>query len=261
MNSINDDQVRRSTRLSNQMWKDDVGSDEVTDQTGAQANVDVAGMNIVCAYLVHQMTDDEKVEMPLVKNWTTDMLSTLEEERFRHTHMERDGNREWDFNSMDEAFPFTQGRSVDVSMTNNSMEEVERLLNFLPHYDLQEQTHLEGFKTPEPVKVSILPEAGKRRMRRKIRPTEILCSIYLMIAVSLVGGVLGHEERASETKGQDLDLNPKMVAEAFSSIEDPIVIVYSRDVRPDIHAPCAIFVDELLALVEATDQPIPTFCS
>ncbi|GKE94825.1 hypothetical protein Tco_1579680, partial [Tanacetum coccineum] len=91
------------------------------------------------------------------------------------------------------------GRSVDVSMTNNSMEEVERLLNFLPHYDLQEQTHLEGFKTPEPVKVSILPEAGKRRMRRKIRPAEILCSIYLMIAVSLVGGVLGHEERASET--------------------------------------------------------------
>ncbi|GJU72079.1 UvrD-like helicase, ATP-binding domain, P-loop containing nucleoside triphosphate hydrolase, partial [Tanacetum coccineum] len=44
-------------------------------------------------------------------------------------------------------------------------------------------------------------------------------------------------------KGQDLILNPEMVAEAFSSIEDPLVIVYSGDARPDIHAPCAIFVD------------------
>nr|GEW67078.1 UvrD-like helicase, ATP-binding domain, P-loop containing nucleoside triphosphate hydrolase [Tanacetum cinerariifolium] len=44
-------------------------------------------------------------------------------------------------------------------------------------------------------------------------------------------------------KGQDLILNPEMVAEAFSSIEDPLVVVYYGDARPDIHAPCAIFVD------------------
>ena len=44
-------------------------------------------------------------------------------------------------------------------------------------------------------------------------------------------------------KSQDLILTPEMVAEAFSSIEDSLVIVYSGDVRPNIHAPCAIFVD------------------
>ncbi|PWA60761.1 uvrD-like Helicase, ATP-binding domain, P-loop containing nucleoside triphosphate hydrolase [Artemisia annua] len=44
-------------------------------------------------------------------------------------------------------------------------------------------------------------------------------------------------------KGQCLNLTPWVVAEAFSSIEDPLLIVCSGDVSPKIHAPCAIFVD------------------
>ncbi|GJR23596.1 UvrD-like helicase, ATP-binding domain, P-loop containing nucleoside triphosphate hydrolase [Tanacetum coccineum] len=44
-------------------------------------------------------------------------------------------------------------------------------------------------------------------------------------------------------EGQTLILNPEMVGEAFSSIDDPLVIVCSRDARPNIHAPCAIFVE------------------
>ncbi|PWA46871.1 recBCD enzyme subunit RecB, P-loop containing nucleoside triphosphate hydrolase [Artemisia annua] len=44
-------------------------------------------------------------------------------------------------------------------------------------------------------------------------------------------------------KGQELILTPEMVAQAFSCVEDPLVIVYSGDVRPNIHAPGAIFVD------------------
>nr|GEY71104.1 UvrD-like helicase, ATP-binding domain, P-loop containing nucleoside triphosphate hydrolase [Tanacetum cinerariifolium] len=44
-------------------------------------------------------------------------------------------------------------------------------------------------------------------------------------------------------EGQNLILNPKIVAEAFSSIDDPLVILCSGDVRPNIDAPCAIFVE------------------
>ncbi|GJS01218.1 hypothetical protein Tco_0317726 [Tanacetum coccineum] len=43
--------------------------------------------------------------------------------------------------------------------------------------------------------------------------------------------------------GHCLNLTPWVVAEAFSSIEDPLVIVCSGDMSPKIHAPCAIFVD------------------
>ncbi|XP_076897944.1 uncharacterized protein LOC143551376 [Bidens hawaiensis] len=44
-------------------------------------------------------------------------------------------------------------------------------------------------------------------------------------------------------KGHNLNLNPDVVAEAFVSIEDPLVIVCLRSASPEIHAPCAVFVD------------------
>ncbi|GJY19121.1 hypothetical protein Tco_0390612 [Tanacetum coccineum] len=43
--------------------------------------------------------------------------------------------------------------------------------------------------------------------------------------------------------GHYLNLDPELVAEAFLSIEDPLLIVYSGDASPNIHAPSAIFVD------------------
>ncbi|GKB34616.1 pentatricopeptide repeat-containing protein, partial [Tanacetum coccineum] len=45
------------------------------------------------------------------------------------------------------------------------------------------------------------------------------------------------------SKGRSLNLNPKVVAEAFMSVEDPLVIVCPGYLSPKIHAPCAIFVD------------------
>ncbi|GKC19590.1 UvrD-like helicase, ATP-binding domain, P-loop containing nucleoside triphosphate hydrolase [Tanacetum coccineum] len=44
-------------------------------------------------------------------------------------------------------------------------------------------------------------------------------------------------------KGRRLNLNAEVVADAFFSIDDPLVIVCSEDGRPKIHAPFAIFVD------------------
>ncbi|KAL8218515.1 hypothetical protein R6Q57_021888 [Mikania cordata] len=44
-------------------------------------------------------------------------------------------------------------------------------------------------------------------------------------------------------KGRYLNLNPDVVAEAFMSIDDPLLIVRSGNANPRIHAPCAIFVD------------------
>ncbi|GJS54009.1 pentatricopeptide repeat-containing protein [Tanacetum coccineum] len=45
------------------------------------------------------------------------------------------------------------------------------------------------------------------------------------------------------SKGRSLNLNLEVVAEAFMSVEDPLVIVCSGYLSPKIHAPCAIFVD------------------
>ena len=42
---------------------------------------------------------------------------------------------------------------------------------------------------------------------------------------------------------QKLNLDPEVVAEAFLSINDPLLIVRSENVSPKINAPCAIFVD------------------
>ncbi|PWA95691.1 uvrD-like Helicase, ATP-binding domain, P-loop containing nucleoside triphosphate hydrolase [Artemisia annua] len=44
-------------------------------------------------------------------------------------------------------------------------------------------------------------------------------------------------------KGRSLNLNPEVVSEAFMSVKDPLVIVCRGDMVPNIHAPCAIFVD------------------
>ncbi|GJY60372.1 hypothetical protein Tco_0461029 [Tanacetum coccineum] len=44
-------------------------------------------------------------------------------------------------------------------------------------------------------------------------------------------------------KGCRLNLNPEVVAEAFISIDDSLLVVCSEDERPKIHAPCAIFVN------------------
>ncbi|GJR68652.1 UvrD-like helicase, ATP-binding domain, P-loop containing nucleoside triphosphate hydrolase [Tanacetum coccineum] len=47
----------------------------------------------------------------------------------------------------------------------------------------------------------------------------------------------------SRRSGYYWNLNPEVVAEAFKSIEDPLLIVYLGDAIPKIHAPYAIFVD------------------
>ncbi|GKD32070.1 hypothetical protein Tco_1242848 [Tanacetum coccineum] len=44
-------------------------------------------------------------------------------------------------------------------------------------------------------------------------------------------------------KNQKLNLDPEVVAEAFISIDDPLLILSSENVSPKIDAPCAIFVD------------------
>ncbi|KAI3735123.1 hypothetical protein L6452_14611 [Arctium lappa] len=44
-------------------------------------------------------------------------------------------------------------------------------------------------------------------------------------------------------KGRDLNLNADVVAEAFISVEDPLLLVSMENGSPRIHAPCAIFVD------------------
>nr|GEU65283.1 UvrD-like helicase, ATP-binding domain, P-loop containing nucleoside triphosphate hydrolase [Tanacetum cinerariifolium] len=44
-------------------------------------------------------------------------------------------------------------------------------------------------------------------------------------------------------KDKKLNLDPEVVAEAFISIDDPLVIVSLKNVNPKIEAPCAIFVD------------------
>ncbi|GJX49807.1 UvrD-like helicase, ATP-binding domain, P-loop containing nucleoside triphosphate hydrolase [Tanacetum coccineum] len=46
-----------------------------------------------------------------------------------------------------------------------------------------------------------------------------------------------------KSKNEELNLDPEVVAEAFSSIDDPLLIISSEDRSPKINAPCAIFVD------------------
>lgn len=43
--------------------------------------------------------------------------------------------------------------------------------------------------------------------------------------------------------GDHLYLNPEVVAEAFMSVEDSLLIVRSENVFPRVHAPSAVFVD------------------
>ncbi|KAI3730446.1 hypothetical protein L1987_61616 [Smallanthus sonchifolius] len=44
-------------------------------------------------------------------------------------------------------------------------------------------------------------------------------------------------------KGRYLNLSPQVVAEAFMSIDDPLLIVRSENANPRVHAPAALFVD------------------
>ncbi|GKE98553.1 hypothetical protein Tco_0021904, partial [Tanacetum coccineum] len=46
-----------------------------------------------------------------------------------------------------------------------------------------------------------------------------------------------------KSKNEELNLDPEVVAEAFSSIDDPLLIISSKDGSPKINAPRAIFVD------------------
>ncbi|GJY03360.1 hypothetical protein Tco_0369300, partial [Tanacetum coccineum] len=46
-----------------------------------------------------------------------------------------------------------------------------------------------------------------------------------------------------KSKNQELNLNLEVVAEAFSSVDDPLLIISSEDGSPKINALCAIFVD------------------
>nr|XP_043619966.1 uncharacterized protein LOC122591790 [Erigeron canadensis] len=50
-------------------------------------------------------------------------------------------------------------------------------------------------------------------------------------------------ELLRERKGPYLNLNVDLVAEAFKSVQDPLLIVNSDNLRPKIYAPSAIFVD------------------
>jgi hypothetical protein len=88
---------------------------------------------------------------------------------------------------------------------------------------------------------------------RLVMMLSLIClqvSDYSGVLIGLLTGSIGYllpkkfvfnlQRRRS---GHDLNLNPELVAEAFASIEDPLVIVYSEDASPKIHAPSAIFVD------------------
>ncbi|GKA68600.1 hypothetical protein Tco_0768517, partial [Tanacetum coccineum] len=44
-------------------------------------------------------------------------------------------------------------------------------------------------------------------------------------------------------KNEKLNLDPEVVAEAFISIDDPLLILSSENVSPEIDAPCAIFAE------------------
>ncbi|GJR10991.1 UvrD-like helicase, ATP-binding domain, P-loop containing nucleoside triphosphate hydrolase [Tanacetum coccineum] len=57
--------------------------------------------------------------------------------------------------------------------------------------------------------------------------------------------------------GDCLNLNPEVVSEAFLSVEDPLLIVSSRDVSPLINAPCAIFVDLMKSKEEIMSELFP----
>nr|GEY27979.1 UvrD-like helicase, ATP-binding domain, P-loop containing nucleoside triphosphate hydrolase [Tanacetum cinerariifolium] len=72
-----------------------------------------------------------------------------------------------------------------------------------------------------------------------IRKSAINVSYYLPLLALRLGNDVIFDLSASHY----LNLNPELVAEAFLSIEDPLLIVYSGDVSPNIHAPSAIFVD------------------
>ncbi|PWA64845.1 uvrD-like Helicase, ATP-binding domain, P-loop containing nucleoside triphosphate hydrolase [Artemisia annua] len=50
-------------------------------------------------------------------------------------------------------------------------------------------------------------------------------------------------ELLRKRKNHKMNLNPEVVAEAFKSIDDPLVIVSLDNANPKIEAPCAIFVD------------------
>ncbi|GJU83140.1 UvrD-like helicase, ATP-binding domain, P-loop containing nucleoside triphosphate hydrolase [Tanacetum coccineum] len=57
--------------------------------------------------------------------------------------------------------------------------------------------------------------------------------------------------------GDCLNLNPEVVAEAFLSVEDPLLIVSSGDVSLKINAPCALFVDLMKSKEEIMSELFP----
>ncbi|PWA62544.1 uvrD-like Helicase, ATP-binding domain, P-loop containing nucleoside triphosphate hydrolase [Artemisia annua] len=62
----------------------------------------------------------------------------------------------------------------------------------------------------------------------------------------------------SRRKGRLLNLNPEVVAEAFLSIGDPLLIASTGDVSPKIKGPCAIFVDLRKSKEEIMIELFPT---
>ncbi|PWA96132.1 uvrD-like Helicase, ATP-binding domain, P-loop containing nucleoside triphosphate hydrolase [Artemisia annua] len=57
--------------------------------------------------------------------------------------------------------------------------------------------------------------------------------------------------------GDCLNLNPEVVAEAFLSVADPLLIASSGDLSPKINAPCAIFVDLMKSKEEVISELFP----
>ncbi|XP_024963202.1 uncharacterized protein LOC112503376 isoform X1 [Cynara cardunculus var. scolymus] len=62
-------------------------------------------------------------------------------------------------------------------------------------------------------------------------------NIAYLLPKEFLGGLL------KRRKSRYLNLNADVVAEAFLTIEDPLLIVSTENASPRIHAPCAMFVD------------------
>ncbi|GJW79162.1 UvrD-like helicase, ATP-binding domain, P-loop containing nucleoside triphosphate hydrolase, partial [Tanacetum coccineum] len=69
-----------------------------------------------------------------------------------------------------------------------------------------------------------------------------LLALKLVMMLALVLLEEPDDSKSSKEKKRSF-LNPEVVAEAFMSVKDPLVIACRGDLIPNIHAPCAIFVD------------------
>ncbi|PWA83324.1 major facilitator superfamily domain protein [Artemisia annua] len=88
------------------------------------------------------------------------------------------------------------------------------------------------------MKKEALKQVAKKRKQvaNKYNNNNTSSNIADLLPQKFVSSLLRRRE------GRSLNLNPEVVAEAFMSVKDPLVIVFRGDLIPNIHAPCAIFV-------------------